>query len=93
MNKKLIALIAIILTATTLSATYYLDDNGRWYSYDKKTGKREELSSEENVSDPQYRERNYPYQRKSDSRSLDTFRRYDATHNNMGNESWKQWIK
>jgi hypothetical protein len=86
MNKKPIALIMIILTILPISATYYLDDNGYWYSYDKKTGKREELSSEKNVSDPQYWERNYPYQSQSDYTSFGSDRTYeDQTNRDMGN--------
>lgn len=86
MNKKLIALIMIALTVLPISATLYRDDNGRWYTYDKKTGMRKDVFPTKNISDPQYRERHYPYQLQSDYTSFGSDRTYvDQTNRDMGN--------
>jgi hypothetical protein len=86
MNKKLVIFALMALSTLPLSATYYRDDNGRWYSYDEKTGMRKELFSIKNTNDPQYRERHYPYQEQSDYTSFGSDRTYvDQTNRDMGN--------
>lgn len=86
MNKKLVIFVLMVLNALPLSATYYRDNNGHWFSYDKKTGIRKELFSTKNTSDPRYWERNYPYQKQSDYTSFGSDRTYiDQTNRDMGN--------
>lgn len=76
----------IVLTTLQLSATLYRDDNGRWYTHDKKTGMRKDVFPAKNLSDPQYRERHYPYQLQSDYTSFGSDRTYvDQTNRDMRN--------
>ncbi len=77
-----------MIMATLLQADshFYRDENG-WYSYDKITGISRDMFPSENTSDPSYRERNYPYQDKSDLTSFKTADRtyIDQTNRDMGN--------
>jgi hypothetical protein len=86
MNKKLISLLIVVFCSSYLSATLYRDDNGRWYSYDQKTGMRREVFPTKNISDPRFRERNNPYQLQSDRTTFGSDRTYvDQTNRDMGN--------
>ena len=88
MTKKLIFLVIGIISLSALADSHFRYNNNKgWYSYNQKTGMRRYVSSFTNVSDPRYKERNNPVQGKSDSRSEDQFRRYNPTHNNLGNDS------
>ncbi len=85
-NKKLTYFVAIIFIAFPLSATFYRDNNGKWYLHDEKTDTYKELFTTKNTSDFRYKERKYPYQQKSDYTSLASDRSYvDQTNRNMGN--------
>ena len=79
----------MIITSLLIIADshFYRDNNGRWYSYDKKTGARRDIFSTKNISDPWYWERQYPYQKKSDLTSFKTADRtyVDQTNRDMGN--------
>jgi hypothetical protein len=88
MKKQLMCMaITLIITASAhADAEFYRDNNGRWYSYDKKTDTSREVFSTKNISDPRYKERHYPYQLESDYTSFGSDRSYrDQTNRNMGN--------
>lgn len=88
MNKKLIVFVMVILFVSPLwaNADFYRDNNGRWCSYDEKTGECKEVFPTYNISDPRYRERHNPYQLKSDYTTFGSDRTYvDQTNRNMGN--------
>lgn len=85
MNKKRIVLLMTIFSISAVSADF-INQNGRWYSVDKRTGVRKELFNRTDIADPRYRERTNPYQKDSQYSSFGSDRSYiDQTNRDMGN--------
>lgn len=89
MNKYVIALTIMLLPAFSMVATnFYRDNNGRWYSINKKTGERKEIFTTNGLKKSPYQEsrripQNNPYDTSFYSDS--TYPKQDGTNRNMGN--------
>jgi hypothetical protein len=87
MNKKQIILFMIFcLSCLPLTAATIRRKKGRWYLYNEKTHRWEQLFPSRGIADPRYRERMYPDNENSKTTSFGLDRTYvDQTNRNMGN--------
>ncbi len=87
MNKKGIVLLMIIcLGSLPITAATIRRKQGRWYLYNEKTRRWEQLFPSTDIADPRYRERIYPDNENSKTTSFGLDRTYvDQTNRNMGN--------